>query len=127
MQRYGSQPINPIENLRKLLENLNENTLKEINEELEPHIDKYSILKNHNFLSHFEKYFYEKYDNNNQITSFKGLTDENLEKWLNKIIEYLSSSKINVEESKNFLCLLNYLNSFTENLKIIKGNSYKKY
>ena len=80
LQRYGSQPINPIEKLKKiLLKNINDNSLKEINEELDPHIEKFSILKNRNFLSHFEKYFYEKYDNNNQITSFKGLTDEDLE------------------------------------------------
>ena len=127
LQRYGSQPINPIEKLKKiLLKNINDNSLKEINEELDPHIEKFSILKNRNFLSHFEKYFYEKYDNNNQITSFKGLTDEDLEKRINKIIEYLSSSKINIEESEYLLCLLNYLNPFTETLKKIKGNSYKK-
>jgi hypothetical protein len=103
-----------------------ETTLKELHEQKDPHIEKFAILQNKSFLEYAIKYYIQKqalhpiFQFNNKNYS------ENLEKLKNKAIEYIKSSKINIEESEYIFQLLNYLNPFYETLKKSNENSYKK-
>ena len=128
--RKKTEPLFQIEKLKKILlkgiKVKDETTLKELYEQKDPHIEKFSILQNKNFLEHAIKYYIQK-QNLHPIFPFNNKNyNDNLEKLKNKAIEYIKSSKINIEESEYIFQLLNYLNPFYETLKKSNENSYKK-
>ena len=116
--RKKTEPLFQMDKLKKIL-------LKGIKQK-DPHIEKFAILQNKSFLEYAIKYYIQKqalhpiFQFNNKNYS------ENLEKLKNKAIEYIKSSKINIEESEYIFQLLNYLNPFYETLKKSNENSYKK-
>ena len=128
--RKKTEPLFQMDKLKKILlkgiKVKDETTLKELHEQKDPHIEKFAILQNKSFLEYAIKYYIQKqalhpiFQFNNKNYS------ENLEKLKNKAIEYIKSSKINIEESEYIFQLLNYLNPFYETLKKSNENSYKK-
>ena len=113
--------------IRILVRGLSNRLFPDIFESDDPHIDKYTIFQNKYFLDQAKKYFSDK-KYKNPIVIPKKYFNENLEKMKSTAIEYIKTSKINMEESEKVFELFHYLNPFSENLKKIKHDidSYEK-
>ena len=127
-RKTTSENLYTEDKLRKLLikELLKNNNLsKELLEEKDPHVEKYSILQNKFFLKKAKQVFNEKIKEN-EIVPSNQFHNEKIKKLKEKGIKYIKSSKINIEESLILFELLNNLNPFKKHLKEIKGDSYIK-